>query len=61
LRIAETAPTIDAVEIVRCKDCKHWYQHRRTPLGSCYCECLGVYRPAHFYCAYGRRREDDSE
>ena len=24
LRIAETAPAIDAVEVVRCGDCKHW-------------------------------------
>ncbi|MBO7309527.1 MAG: hypothetical protein J6V38_07855 [Kiritimatiellae bacterium] len=45
----------DAVRMVRCKDCEHWQQSRRTPLGSCYCECLGVYRPIHFYCAYGRK------
>ena len=27
MRIAiEDAPTVDAVEVVRCKDCKHWHE-----------------------------------
>lgn len=27
-----TAPTIDAVEVVRCKDCKHFRHYGRTSL-----------------------------
>lgn len=25
-RLIEKAPTVDAVEVVRCKDCKHWHE-----------------------------------
>ena len=31
---AEDAPTVDAVEVVRCKDCKHWL-HIEDGFGDC--------------------------
>ena len=37
-------PTVDAVEVVRCKDCRKW------------CIC---HKSDDFYCADGERREDD--
>ena len=40
------APTVDAVEVVRCKDCKHRHS-------SEYCEC----RPADGYCNDGETGE----
>lgn len=53
------APTIDAVEVVRCKECKHsiddklfgglWCQHPTEK----HCE-----RYADFYCGSGERREE---
>ena len=27
IEIVDNTPTIDAVEVVRCKDCKHWKTH----------------------------------
>ena len=48
----EQQPTADAVEVVRCKDCKYLhrmvcpYGIRRTPRGN-------------DYCSYGKRREDE--
>ena len=52
------APTVDAVEVVRCKDCKHWI---RTENGG-YCDnpdgLLGVDKPDDF-CSYGERRTDN--
>lgn len=47
-------PTADAVEVVRCKDCKYYYNGRTQ------CEIHdGIgYKPTD-YCSYGERREDD--
>ncbi len=38
-------PTVDAVEVVRCKDCKH--RHTRYNCGG---------RPMDFFCADGERK-----
>lgn len=50
------APTVDAVEVVRCLDCKHFM------FSDCYGECgkgyMGVVRPDDF-CSYGERRADN--
>lgn len=54
------APIVDAIEVVRCKDCKHW--HREIYNGIEYvnfnsCD-LKHYGDGHnFYCADGERRE----
>lgn len=53
-------PTVDAVEVVRCRDCK-WY--RIAPIDNVpYC-ChesgyCGEYMGGLFYCACGERRTD---
>lgn len=54
LQEIEEAPTIDAVPVVRCKDCK-WH------LNGHLCKQLSQYgsieTPPSFYCGYGERRE----
>ena len=40
-------PTIDAVPVVRCKDCKHRFK-------DSWCEYVD---DDNFYCAYGERKE----
>ena len=47
------APTVDALEVVRCKDCKHCSVD--TMFGSCWCHGFSV-KLDHF-CSYGERRE----
>ena len=53
----------DVVEVVRCKDCKH-YNNKRTFYDDDVCEilyyCDGVHRTAceRDFCSYGERRED---
>ena len=42
------APTIDAVEVVRCRDCKHRYS-------DSWCEYVDD--DDNFYCARGERKE----
>ena len=57
--ILREAPTVDAVEVVRCKDCKHAWIH---PCGYVYCHRDG--RNAYemtfnldSFCSYGERKE----
>ena len=50
------APTVDAIPVVRCKDC------RRLVFSDCYGECgmgyLGIVNPWD-YCSHGERKEDE--
>jgi phage FluMu protein Com len=53
-----SAPTIDAVQVVRCRDCKHWGIEHTTPVlkGKCPCVVVDrVTRPDDF-CSYGEKR-----
>ena len=50
-------PAVDAVEVVRCKDCKHWKYDARKLCGRC--DALMCYRPDYFWCMYGERRTDN--
>ena len=49
----ERAPTIDAVEVVRCKDCNWWLDG----------QCRNVFAMVSFdennFCSYGERRAED--
>ena len=57
-------PKVDAVEVIRCKDCIHWYDKEET--------CLKIYsdgdvsqyawqlRAPNDFCSYGERKDDDS-
>ena len=47
----DDAPTVDAVEVVRCKDCRFRYQD-----GAIFC-LLGT-QSDEWFCANGERRED---
>ena len=55
----DKAPTVDAVPVVRCRDCKHW--HKDTvfcdymPYGETP-ERVNWY--ADDFCSYGERKED---
>ena len=56
-RMINDAPTIDAVPVVRCKDCKH----RRENCGMGdhrWCDVLKMTTRADDFCSYGKRRED---
>ena len=51
------APTIDAVEVVRCKDCLHQterYGHMECIHGVSY---RNTWNKPDFFCAYGERKE----
>ena len=55
--ILQEAPTVDAVEVVRCKDCKHWLKD--VPGCTDFvgrCELANYMIGAVGYCVYGERR-----
>lgn len=57
------APTVDAIPVVRCKDCKHNY-HNMIPSGEAEygcTKCIELPITADFYCSWAERREDESE
>jgi hypothetical protein len=64
----DKVPTVDAVEVVRCKDCKF---ASLTYDGECkYCqrwkekydgESVSLYLDGDFYCAWGERKEDERQ
>lgn len=58
LMLIDVAPTIDAVEVVRCKDCKH---RKETVTGVATCQGHGIafITQANDYCSYGERKEDN--
>lgn len=58
-RIIDDAPAVDAVEVVRCRDCKYIYFNKAY--NSCLCRNtngLTSHLKADDFCSYGERRED---
>ena len=56
-KLMEDAPTVDAVEVVRCEDCKRWKYDAKKLCG--FCNALICYRPNYFWCMYGERRAEE--
>lgn len=72
-RRIDNAPTIDAVPVVRCKDCKHWDEHSQYGYDSengvygNYCmlwtpddDFYAVETPEDGFCYCGERKDDES-
>lgn len=49
-------PTVDAVEVVRCRDCRFFEDE--DYYGNCYCEEWGNITNANGYCHDAERRKD---
>lgn len=59
----DNAPTVEAVEVVRCKDCKCWTECESSLLGKVMC-CTGqgsayIQKAEDDFCSYGERREGE--
>ena len=58
----EMAPTIDAVEVVRCKDCKHYKEHPTSKRMCCYAHLLTPhYMREDGFCSYGERIDNHEQ
>lgn len=48
-------PAVDAVPVIRCKDCKHW----QCDDSESYCDELGIFdTDMNSYCSYAKRKEE---
>lgn len=56
LRSEKECPTVDAVPVVRCKDCIF---RGKDNGNAVYCMVLNIFRVKDFYCADGERRTED--
>ena len=58
IMMIKTAPTVDAVEVVRCRECKHCdpeNYHCDHPMGT----VAPLRREHDDFCSYGERKEGD--
>ena len=56
--IVNDLPTVDAVEVVRCRDCKH-YDTNYCSDGQGWCSKVVGYRYGGWFCAAGERISDN--
>ena len=56
-RLIDNAPTIDAVEVVRCEDCK-WYDYHAENNQFCIMWRSVHIKPDTDFCSYGERNEE---
>ena len=68
--IKHHTPTVNAVEVVRCKDCKHYHKDDMMPVhpmlgggtvieNHCDMSCMKL--KDDDYCSYGERKDDECE
>ena len=55
--VIEREPAVDAVEVVRCGECKYYIRELMSP-GSGWCKCLERGEYEKHFCSYGERRCD---
>lgn len=72
IQFLEIVPAVDAVEVVRCKECKHGIWNEDEGMFQCvegadydpelamYCGFI-CYEEADFFCKRGERRADDGK
>lgn len=61
VKAIRNAPTVDAVLVVRCKECKEWCMRKapqqQNKFGFCACNLMDTH--GDFFCAYGERRANN--
>ena len=53
----DNAPTVDAVEVVRCENCR-WFGEEDDEDGKCWCNLNDISTLRHSFCYFGERRDD---
>ena len=53
----DEAPTVDAVPVVRCKDCTYY----KESYEGVFCSSTGAGMPEDGYCSDGERKDEDDE
>ena len=59
-RFVKKAPTVDAVEVVRCKDCKYSYFNKAHEAYLCRnMNGLTSHLKVDYFCSYGERKDNE--
>lgn len=53
-------PAIDAVPVVRCKDCRFW-EHDFDIVGNCTYARINLDHAEYGFCSYGERKNDGQQ
>lgn len=59
-RLIADTPTVDAVPVVRCRDCRNSYEGIDGRICS-YGPCVDCVVPDDFFCRFGERRERNAD
>lgn len=54
-----TLPTVDAVEVIRCENCR-WFGEEDED-GQCWCNFNDISTLKHSFCSHGERRKDEND
>lgn len=57
-RVIDSAPTVDAVVVTRCKDCKHLVNATVNGNGFLICDISDMEITPDDFCSYGEPKED---
>ena len=62
-KIVKHATAVDAVEVVRCKDCMHYKQNPYSVEEDMWCMCWSDWVPAEpqAFCSYGERKDNETD
>jgi len=68
ITVIKALPTVDAVPVVRCWDCRFWSKYPGSSAAPQYHECMArmthignLYTTAGEYCSRGERKDGDNE
>lgn len=55
----DNIPTADVVEVVRCRECIHWFDKWEAVSipEAHYCRKMGLFKLSDYYCADGKRKD----
>ena len=57
----EQAPTVDAVPVVRCKDCKYRFKNNGHSKDGCPIIDANIWMDDDDFCSHGERKEGDDD
>ena len=57
--ILQEAPTVDAVEVVRCRDCKYRFKNNGHDKSGCPIIDANIWMDDDDFCSYGERKGGD--
>lgn len=60
-KAVDNAPTVDAVVVTRCKDCKEYRSEPNSWNGHPFCRLSDEYVEYDDYCAWANRKDDEHE